>query len=55
MNKNTFTGNNSDFLKALKKSISKADKIDILVSFLMKTGVELIIDDLKNLMQIFVF
>ncbi len=48
MKQNTFTGNNSDFLKELKKSIKNAESIDIIVSFLMESGVKLIIDDLKN-------
>ena len=48
MKQNAFTGNNSDFLKELKKSIKNAESIDIIVSFLMESGVKLIIDDLKN-------
>ncbi len=48
MKQNTFTGNNTNFYNALKDSIKNADSIDIIVSFLMESGVELIIDDLKN-------
>lgn len=48
MKQNTFTGNNSDFLNELKESIKNAESIDIIVSFLMKFGVKLIINDLKN-------
>lgn len=48
MKQNAFTGDNTDFYKQLKKSIKDADKIDIIVSFLMKSGVKLIIDDLRD-------
>lgn len=48
MKENAFTGNNSDFYKELKKSIRNAESIDIIVSFLMESGVKLIIDDLKD-------
>lgn len=48
MKQNVFTGNNSDFYNQLKKSIANAESIDIIVSFLMKSGVKLIIDDLKK-------
>jgi len=48
MKQNTFTGNNWDFYKALKESIRNAESIDIIVSFLMESGVRLIIDDLKK-------
>ena len=48
MKQNVLTGNNSDFYNQLKDSIANADRIDIIVSFLMKSGVDLIIDDLKN-------
>lgn len=48
MKQNAFTGNNTDFYKQLKKSIKDADSIDIIVSFLMKSGVKLIIDDLRD-------
>ena len=42
------TGNNSKFYNELKNSIKNAEKIDIIVSFLMESGVKLIFDDLKN-------
>ena len=48
MKRNAFTGDNTDFYNQLKKSIKNADKIDIIVSFLMKSGVKLIIDDLRQ-------
>lgn len=48
MNQNSLTGNNDELLKQIRKSISKAESIDIIVSFLMESGVKLIIDDLKN-------
>lgn len=48
MKHDTFTGDNLKFCNELKKSISNAESIDIIVSFLMKSGVKLIISDLKN-------
>lgn len=48
MKKNTFTGDNLDFHNRIKESIKNAESIDIIVSFLMESGVKLIIDDLKN-------
>lgn len=48
MKQNTFTGDNNDFYDEIKNSIQNAESIDIIVSFLMKSGVELIINDLKN-------
>jgi len=48
MKQNSLTGNNDEFLKQIRKSIAKAERIDIIVSFLMESGVKLIIDDLKN-------
>lgn len=48
MKQNTFTGNNSDFYNELKQSIKTADNIDIIVSFLMKSGIDMILDDLKD-------
>ena len=48
MKQNALTGNNDEFLKQIRKSIAKAEKIDIIVSFLMESGVKLILDDLKN-------
>ena len=47
-NINAFTGNNLIFYNRLKESIADADSIDIIVSFLMESGVKLILDDLKN-------
>ena len=48
MKKNIFTGNNTDFYKEIKNSIENAEKIDIIVSFLMESGVKLIFNELKN-------
>ena len=48
MKQNAFTGNNTEFYNTLKESIDNADSIDIIVSFLMESGVKLIINDLKN-------
>ena len=48
MKRNAFTGNNNAFNSQLKKSIAYAESVDIIVSFLMKSGVKLIINDLKK-------
>ena len=48
MKQNIFTGNNTDFYNEIKNSIKNAEKIDIIVSFLMESGVKLIINDLKD-------
>ena len=48
MNQNALTGNNDEFLNQIRQCIVNAERIDIIVSFLMKSGVKLIIDDLKN-------
>lgn len=48
MKHNALTGDNEEFLNLLKQSISTAETIDIIVSFLMESGVRSIIDDLKN-------
>ncbi len=48
MKQNAFTGNNNDFYSQLKESIVNAQSIDIIVSFLMESGVKLIINDLKK-------
>lgn len=45
---NAFTGNNTLFYEKLKESIINAKSIDIIVSFLMESGVKLIINDLKD-------
>jgi len=41
-----FCGGNENFLLELKKSFSKATEINLLVSFLLESGVRLIIEDL---------
>ncbi len=48
MKQNIFTGNNTDFYNEIKKSIQNAERIDIIVSFLMESGAKLIFDDLKK-------
>lgn len=48
MKQNIFTGNNTDFYNEIKKSIQNAEKIDIIVSFLMESGAKLIFKDLKD-------
>lgn len=48
MNENVFTGNDSTFYENLKISIKNAKKIDVIVSFLMESGVKLIINDFKK-------
>lgn len=48
MKQNAFTGNNNDFYNQIRQSIKDADSIDIIVSFLMKSGVKLILNDLKD-------
>ena len=48
MKQNTFTGDNSYFCNEIKNSINNANRIDIIVSFLMESGIKLIIEDLKK-------
>ena len=48
MKQNVFTGDNDEFLKHIRKSIAEAQRIDIIVSFLMTSGIKSIIKDLKN-------
>lgn len=48
---NAFTGNDCSLYNELKSSIHSADRIDIIVSFLMESGVKLIINDLKNAVE----
>jgi len=48
MKQNTFTGNNFEFYTQLQESVKNAESIDIIVSFLMESGVKLLINDLKN-------
>lgn len=47
-NANAFTGNGSLFYDNLKDSIKNAESIDIIVSFLMESGVRLIVNDFKD-------
>lgn len=50
-NINVITGDNNknrQLYYQLKKSINKADRIDIIVSFLMESGVRMILKDLKS-------
>ncbi len=44
---NTFTGDNQDFYNEMKNKIKDSEHIDIIVSFLMESGVKLIVNDLK--------
>lgn len=44
---NAFVGDSNLLYMRLKQSITKANKIDIIVSFLMESGVKMIIKDLK--------
>ena len=50
MNKigNAITGDSNHLYKQLKNSMERADRIDIIVSFLMESGVKLILPDLKE-------
>lgn len=48
---NALTGDNSILYDRLKISIHNANQIDIIVSFLMESGVKLIIEDLKLAMK----
>lgn len=45
---NAMTGNNSILLERIQESICKAKKIDIIVAFLMESGVKKIVSDLKE-------
>jgi len=45
---NAITGNKNYLYSQLKASFKKAKSIDIIVSFLMESGVKLILDDLRN-------
>lgn len=50
-NINVITGDNNknrQLYYQLKRSINKADRIDIIVSFLMESGVRIILKDLKS-------
>ena len=47
-NRNCVTGDSDHLYKRLKESISKAKKIDIIVAFLMESGVRLLADDFKE-------
>ena len=47
-NRNCVTGDSDHLYKRLKESISKAGKIDIIVAFLMESGVRLLVDDFKE-------
>lgn len=47
-NSNAMTGNNTKLFERLKDSMAKAKQIDIIVSFLMESGVKHLINDLKQ-------
>ncbi|SFC49483.1 DEAD/DEAH box helicase family protein [Clostridium uliginosum] len=46
--RNVSTGNNNHLYEKLRESMKKAKAIDIIVSFLMDSGVKLILNDLKE-------
>ena len=46
--KNCITGDRDYLYNRLKESISKAKKIDIIVAFLMESGVRLLVEDFKE-------
>ena len=46
---NCITGGNNHFVNYLREAFNKAKKIDIIVAFLMESGVILIEEDLKNI------
>ena len=45
---NAITGNKNYLINRLKTSIKNAKSIDIIVSFLMESGVKMLINDLKE-------
>ena len=47
-NRNCVTGDNDHLYKRLQESIARANKIDILVVFLMESGVRLLEEDFKG-------
>lgn len=47
-NRNCVTGDGDHLYYRLKESIAKARKIDIIVAFLMESGVRLLVEDLKD-------
>ena len=52
MKQNIFTGDNPNFYNEIKNSIKNAESVDIIVSFLMESGVKLIINELKSKQKI---
>lgn len=48
---NCITGDTNHFLPQLKSSITQAKSIDIIVAFLMESGVKLIVEDLKEVVK----
>ena len=45
---NAITGNKNYLINRLKASIKNAKSIDIIVSFLMESGVKMLLNDLKD-------
>lgn len=43
-----WTGQNERLLKALKKRIREAEKVDVIVSFIMESGVQALLEELKE-------
>lgn len=50
-NRNCVTGDQDHLYDRLKESIGKAKKIDIIVAFLMESGVRLLVEDLKEAVE----
>ena len=48
---NVVTGDKNYLYYRLKESFKKADKIDIIVSFLMESGIKLILNDIKDAVE----
>lgn len=50
-NRNCVTGDNDHLYDRLKVAINKAKKVDIVVAFLMESGVRLLVDDFKEAVE----
>lgn len=48
---NCITGNNDNLLPRIKEALKKAKRVDIIISFLMESGVRLLEQDLKELVD----
>lgn len=47
-----WTGQNKKFVKALRQRLQKAKRVDIIISFIMESGVKALIDELKNVPEL---